>query len=372
MGNRGLVVSTERSVRHILYVAYPLLPVSNESCGGAEQMLAVLEAEMAERGHLTAVAACAGSSVAGAVFATGVESTEPDRFPQRNREHEARVLELIQRTSGSCPTFDLIHDESGTFWRRARECNIPVLATLHLPRHFYPEDAFTNLPPNLYFNCVSEAQRESFGDLRNVAGVVKNGIRAGQFPFRSKKQDYLLWMGRICEEKAPHLAIEVAQRTGLPLVLAGQVYPFRYHQAYYNARVRPHLGNPTPAISFFETPTLDKKIRLLANARALLVPSLVEETSSLVAMEAMACGTPVIGFRRGAIPEVVIDRVTGFVVQDAEEMAEAVWKTGEINPHACRVHVETSHSSPRMADEYERLYEQVLAQDAQRTGKRAA
>ena len=371
MGNRGLVVSTERTVRHILYVAYPLLPVTNESCGGAEQMLAVVESEMAERGHVTTIAACAGSQGAWAVFATGCETTVPDQFVDRNSEHEARVLELIRRTGGATPTFDLIHDKSGSFWQRARECNVPVLATLHLPRHFYAPDSFANLPPNLYFNCVSDAQRETFRDVPRMLGAVRNGVRVSDFRFTSAKENYLLWMGRICEEKGAHLAIDVAQRTGLPLALAGQVYPFSYHQQYYNAQVRPHLGNGKPVISFFETPTHDKKVRLLANARALLVPSLVDETSSLVAMEAMACGTPVVGFRRGAIPEVVIDCVTGFVVDSAEEMAEAVWKTDEINPHACRVHVEANHSATRMAEEYERLYERVLALERKRLARAA-
>src|SRR5581483_4044973 len=167
--------------------------------------------------------------------------------------------------------FDLIHDKSGTFWHRASECGVPVLATLHLPRSFYPAELFKNIPRNVYFNCVSEAQRQSFADLPNVLGVVRNGIQLKQFRFMPNKDRYLLWMGRICEEKAPHLAIEVAQRTGLPLVMAGQVYPFSYHQDYYNEKVRPHLGNRKPPISFFETPTLDKKQRLLAYARALLV-----------------------------------------------------------------------------------------------------
>jgi glycosyltransferase involved in cell wall biosynthesis len=372
MGNRGLAVPTERKLvaRRILYVAYPLLPVSDESCGGAEQMLATLEAEMAERGHLTTIAACAGSQAMGAVFATGREASEPDRLAERNAEHESRILELLRRTSGARPAFDLIHDKSGSFWRRAGECNVSVMATLHLPRRFYPAEAFDRVPPNVYFNCVSEAQAQAFRDMNAVMGVVRNGVPVKRFPFRTRKQDYLLWMGRICEEKAPHLAIEVARRTGLPLVLAGQVYPFTYHQRYYNDYVRPHLASTNPPISFFETPTFERKVQLLANARALLLPSLVDETSSLVAMEAMACGTPVIGFRRGAIPEVVIDRVTGFIVDNEDEMAEAVWRVEEINPHACRVHVETNHSSTRMADGYERMYEQVLAQG--REEKRAA
>lgn len=372
MGNRGLITSRERSVRRILYVAYPLLPVSNESCGGAEQMLSVLESEMAKFGHLTTIAACAGSQASGAVFATGPETTEADQFQERNSQHERSVLELVRRTSGSRPTFDLIHDKSGGFWRRAGECSVPVLATLHLPRHFYPSDAFNAVPRNVYFNCVSEAQAATFADLPNVIGIVPNGIQVSQFPFTAKKHGFLLWMGRICEEKGTHLAIEVAKQTGLPLVLAGQVYPFSYHQQYYNAQIRPHLGKSKPAISFFETPTIDKKIKLLAKARALLVPSLVDETSSLVAMEAMACGTPVIGFGRGAIPEVIIDRITGFIVRDAQEMAEVVWNVGEINPHACRVHVETSHSAERMAREYEQLYERVLRLEASRTNRQAA
>ena len=324
-------------------------------------MLATLEAEMSTRGHLTTVAACAGSQASGVVFATGGESSKPDRLAERNAEHEARILELLRCTSGSRRLFDLVHDKSGSFWQRADEFDVPVLATLHLPRSFYQVE-FENIPRNVYFNCVSHAQALTFADVENVVGVVRNGIRVSQFPFKSEKEDYLLWMGRVCEEKGAHIAIEVAERTGLPLVLAGQVYPFRYHQKYYNDRVRPYLGSRKPRISFFETPTMETKTRLLANARAVLVPSRVDETSSLVAMEAMACGTPVIGFRRGAIPEVVIDRVTGFVVDNAEEMAEAVWQAGEINPHACRVHLESSHSAQRMVREYEALYEAVLGE----------
>jgi glycosyltransferase involved in cell wall biosynthesis len=213
----------------------------------------------------------------------------------------------------------------------------------------------------VYFNCVSEHQAKSFRDIEQMRGPIANGIEVKQFPFKADKEDYLLWMGRICEEKGAHVAIEVAQATGLPLVLAGQVYPFSYHQRYYNERVRPFLGKRSPAISFFETPTMETKVRLLSNARALVVSSLVDETSSLVAMEAMACGTPVIGFRRGAIPEVVVDGLTGFVVSDVREMAEAVWSAGEINPYACRQHVEVNHSSKRMARDYQALYEQLIA-----------
>jgi glycosyltransferase involved in cell wall biosynthesis len=350
-------VSIDRRLR-ILYVAYPMLPVSAESCGGAEQMLWALEAEMARRGHQTAVAACEGSRIAGELFATGAAPREPDRFEQREAEHAARILAYLARTQQSPERFDLIHDESGWFWPHAAEAGAPVLATLHLPRGFYPARAFDGLPPNLFFNCVSSTQLRTCYDLPRMLGVVRNGIRLEMFPPpQIGRETYLLWIGRICEEKGAHVAIEVACRAGLPLVIAGDVYPFSYHRAYFEREIRPHVGQGS--VRYAGPLKFEEKLELLRRARALLLPSLVDETSSLVAMEAMACGTPVLAFRRGAIPEVVNDGVTGFLVDSAEEMARAVEWVGEINPLACRMRVEEQFSASRMAAEYERLYHTI-------------
>jgi glycosyltransferase involved in cell wall biosynthesis len=346
-----------------------LMPVSDESCGGAEQMLSTLEREMALRGYRTQVAACTGSLVEGELLCTGPAASETDSFEKCDAQHRRAVLECLQREQDS--QVELVHDKSGSFWQSAGQLNLPVLATLHLPRHCYPAEAFENLPQNLFFNCVSETQTQSFADLTNMVGVVRNGIAVSRFPFVMEKEGFLLWMGRVCEEKGPHVAIEVARRTGMPLILAGQVYPFSYHEQYYRREIRPYLGLDDPRVCFIETPDFRMKRKLLSEARAVLIPSLVDETSSLVAMEAMACGTPVIGFHRGAIPEVVVDSETGFVVGDAEEMAEMVWRIGEINPYACRAHVEINHSAERMADEYEELYARVLKTGAGRLSRAA-
>ena len=339
----------------ILYVAYPLLPVSAESCGGAEQVLVTLEREMKRRGHHTVVAACRGSKIAGELLATGEVPTGPDQFEFRSAEHNRRVLAFIRKR---CDEFDLVHDHSGTFWQsldRNENLSLPLLATLHLPRSFYPGDAFTRAPHNLVFNCVSQAQASAFSDIGAVC--VRNGINLGKYAVAGHKREYLLWLGRICEEKGAHLAIEVAQRTGRQLIIAGRVYPFSYHQNYFRKKIWPHLDGKR--VVWCESPALQQKLELLQNARAVLIPSLVDETSSLVAIEAMACGTPVIAFREGAVPEVIEHGRTGFVVDSVEEMVQAIEQLDCLDRVDSRDHVSRNFSIGVMARRYAELYDEL-------------
>jgi glycosyltransferase involved in cell wall biosynthesis len=338
----------------ILYVSYPLLTVTPESAGGAEQMLLAVERQMHAAGYRTTVAASTGSQPNGRLLDTGMPVTAPDQYEQREREHSAVILNCLRQHPHE---FDLIHDKSGSFFRHAAGCPVPVLATLHLPRSFYPEEFFDNPPSNLNFNCVSHSQAESFSGLPNFLGVVENGIEVDDFPLTTTRDDYVLWLGRICEEKGPHLAIAAAERAGLPLVLAGQVYPFRYHQDFFAREIQPYLNGK---VRFVDTPTHAQKLELLSHARALLLTSTAEETSSLVAMEAMACGTPVVAFRRGAFPEVVADGETGFVVDSIEEVAQALGKLDRISPEACRTRVERHFSASRMTQDYQEMYPRVL------------
>ena len=338
----------------ILYVAYPLLPVSDASAGGAEQMLWTLEREMHRRGHATTVAACAGSRVAGKLCATGDVPTGSDTFAQRDREHQHAVRNLLQ-----VEHFDLIHDKSGSFFGRAWDLRNPILATAHLPRSFYPNVQWELLGRNISVNCVSAAQARTFADVANMLGWIPNGIAIERFPLCANKDDYVLWLGRICEEKGPHLAIEAAERAGMRLVLAGQVYPFRYHEDYFAREIKPRLGRD---VEFIDSPSFAEKVNLLARASALLIPSQVDETSSLVALEAMASGTPVIAWRRGALPEIVQDGVTGCIVDTVEAMAAATASVRRLQPAACRVRVEQHFSASRMAANYAGLYERVLGE----------
>jgi glycosyltransferase involved in cell wall biosynthesis len=334
--------------------------VSEEAAGGAEQILLALEREMVAAGHRTTVAASDGSLVAGRLLPTGGPAKTHDAYAERERHHANCVLEYLNAHSDE---FDLIHDESGSFFRHAVRCSTPVLATLHLPHSFYPDFWFNHIPSNLYFNCVSHSQARRFADLPEMLGVIQNGIAYERFPFTAEKGDYLLWLGRICEEKAPHLAVAAAQEAGVPLIVAGQVYPFSYHQQYFEREIRPLLGR---GVQLVDSPLLEQKLELLSGARALLLTSTAEETSSLVAMEAMACGTPVVAINRGAFPEIVSHGDTGFIVYDVEEMVAAVELVGEISPAACRRRVEDGFCAKRMAEEYAALYRRVLARVEER------
>lgn len=350
----------------ILYVAYPLLQVHNESAGGAEQILWILEREVARGGTHTTVAASAGSRVSGELFSTGRPCTQPDDYERRRNEHEDRVVESVRRRAREGNAFDLIHDHSGSFWKRAADIDAPVLATLHLPRSFYPAGSFDDVPTNVSFNCVSDSQAQSFADVESLAGVVPNGIALDCFDDDTadatnsiRNRHGLLWLGRICEEKAPHLALDIAKHTQMPITLVGQVYPFSYHQQYFEREVLPRLRS-VPNARFISAPSAALKRRLLRESRALLITSLAEETSSLVAMEAAASGTPVVAFRKGALAEVVRDGVTGYLVENVSQAVSALRQAGSVSSRACMQHADENFSAEKMAEKYSNLYDRLV------------
>jgi glycosyltransferase involved in cell wall biosynthesis len=341
----------------ILLVAYPLLPVNENSAGGAEQVLWALERELHARGHQTALAAANGSQVAGQLFATGEPASAPDQFAARDEEQTRRITEWLN--SKRAPQFSLIHDMSGGFWRHADHMPSPVVATLHLPRSFYPLNGFSEVSENVSFNCVSESQLKTFSDLPRVLGHVPNGIAMERFPLSEvavEGREYVLWLGRICEEKGTHVALDVAHEAGQRIIVAGQVYPFIYHQKYFAREIIPRIKRAGTNARFVNSPSFAEKLDLLRNARALLVTSQVDETSSMVAMEASACGTPVYGFRRGALPEVIAEGVNGWLFNTHEEVAQALRQEIEISKVRCRQFAEENFSARRMADCYEEIY----------------
>ncbi len=210
----------------------------------------------------------------------------------------------------------------------------------------------------LQFSAISGFLMEGVADV-GVWHKVFNGVPLATYTFISKPgaEAPLVFLGRIEEIKGPHLAIEVARRAGLPLVIAGNVPAA--HRAWFERQVAPHIDGDQVR---FVGPVDDaQKNALLGSARALLMPILWDEPFGIVMAEAMACGTPVIGFRRGAVPEIVESGVTGFVVQTLEDMAAAVNKLGLIDRRAVRARVERLFSDDAVVEGYLEVYERMLA-----------
>jgi glycosyltransferase involved in cell wall biosynthesis len=184
--------------------------------------------------------------------------------------------------------------------------------------------------------------------------TIYHGIDASPYTFREQKQDYLCFLGRMTPCKGPHLAIEVARRTGLPLKLAGEVQPM--FADYWEREVKPNIDGRT--IEYVGEADLRMKDELLGNARALLFPIDWNEPFGLIMIEAMACGTPVVALPGGSVTEVVGD--AGVVCQSIDEMVDAV-RDLDVPAARCRRRVETRFSVERMTREYEKVYASLTA-----------
>jgi glycosyltransferase involved in cell wall biosynthesis len=265
-----------------------------------------------------------------------------------HREHRSAIQTALETTP-----VDLIHFHGLDFAEYIPSSGPPMLATLHLPVSWYPPHVFRI--PELTLNFVSHAQAASHPSPVRWP-VISNGIDLARYSKRAVKDGFLLVLARVCPEKGIDVALRVAHRLGLELIVAGPVHPFAAHQAYFNERVKPLLDERRQYIG---PVGLDRKTDLLARAKCLLVPSSVAETSSLVAMEAIASGTPVVAFHSGALPQVVEQGRTGFIVASEEEMAEAVERVGEISSDNCRAAAVVRFNAQRMAREYLTLYERL-------------
>jgi glycosyltransferase involved in cell wall biosynthesis len=215
--------------------------------------------------------------------------------------------------------------------------------------------------PQTWLHCVSASQQAHCPPSGALLPYIPNGVPLERLHTRVRKRGYALALGRICPEKGYHLALDAAIRAGVPLVLAGELFRYRAHEEYFAGEILPRLENGTRR--FIGPVAAARKRRLLAGARCLLIPSLVEETSSLVAMEALACGTPVIAFPAGALREIVEHGRTGFLVSDAHEMAEAIAQAAEIDPEECRRVACERFSAERMVARYMDRYQRLSGRD---------
>ncbi len=345
----------------VLNVAYALAPVGPDAVGGAEQVLSALDAALVKAGHRSLVVACCGSTTAGTWVDTGIDPDGPADEAGRTRA-EAATRAAVARTLASVDV-DVVHAHGLDFARTLPDATPPVLATLHLPPDWYG-----TLPdrPGLAYNCVSDAQHAALLAMTGPTGgapagllpPVPNGVPVERLQAtRVSRRGYALMLGRMCEEKGQHTALQAAHLAGATLLLGGTAFPYPAHQAYFRTQVAPLLDRHR---RFLGPLGFARKRRLLAAADCLLVPSQAAETSSLVAMEALACGTPVIAYPAGALPGIVEDGRTGFLVRDAAEMAAAIPRAGGLDRALCRATAQAHFGCRQMTDAYLAYY-QTLA-----------
>lgn len=234
--------------------------------------------------------------------------------------------------------------------------DVPVVFTIHDPLSPTNREIFEMYSTkNQYFISISNNQRLPAPDL-NYADTVYNGIDTELFSYSDEKDDYLLTAARIAPEKGIKEAIQVAQETDHRLLIIGPVYA--EHQDYFDKHVKPHLNEKILYLEFVEREQL---VRYFQKAKAfLMIPIDRDEPFGLTMIEAMACGTPVIGMRRGSIPEVIKDKKTGFIVDTVHDMAQMVKKISKIKAADCRKHVEDNFSHITMVNGYEKTFEKII------------
>jgi glycosyltransferase involved in cell wall biosynthesis len=363
--------------------------------GPIETIIYNIDKGLHSLGHRSIVACSGDSRVAGEQYVT-VDQSIGDYWSNNSQErcktanlHFSRALERAKRGD-----IDVIHTHDAKavefFYDSILEMQIPIVFTLHvqaedsLLQGTYQRWCNPLSSPLVYCASISEYQKRQYHDLLNTSNVVYHGIDIAEYPVKEKpdKDNYLFTIGRITQAKGQDKAIETAQKTGAKLIIAGCIqnkpadreYFASFKDSidlcvdvnkqpvgndYYDRVMKPLLNCDKQIIYIGEIDSEHKKQWYL-HARATLFPIQWGEPFGLVPIESMACGTPVIAFNRGAVPEIIVNGKTGFVVDSMDAMIEAVGLIAQVDPRKCRRHVHKNFSITRMAHKYLELYHQII------------
>jgi glycosyltransferase involved in cell wall biosynthesis len=255
---------------------------------------------------------------------------------------------------------DLIHCHRRMEAFYQRMLDIPMLLTLHgistkKKRDFFNSDDLLRKTPLV---TISYNQRNLLPGLNHVA-TIYHGIDVDRYAFQHESSDYLVFFGRMDRVKGCSVAIDVARKVDMPLKIMGPAMGID-EEFYFKHEIEPRIDGRK--IQYLGMVNHERKVAVLRGAKALLFPVFHDEAFGIVMIEAMACGTPVIAFRRGSAPEIINDGLTGFIVDSEDEMVQAVLKVNQINRTDCRDSVEKRFTADRMVDEYLKVYKRLLSE----------
>lgn len=321
--------------------------------GGTERVVSYLTEELVRQGHEVTLFASGDSVTKARLVAPCRRSLRLDKQCVDQLAHHLLMLEMVTRQADQ---FDIIHFHCDYLhFPLSRRYRTPHLTTLHgrldIPDLVPLYREYSDQP----LVSISNAQRAPLPFARWL-GTVYHGLPADLYTFREQPGRYLAFLGRISPEKRVDRAIQIAQRLGLPLKIAAKVDAV--DREYFEDRIEPMLKDPL--IEYLGEIGEGEKDELLGHAMALLFPIDWPEPFGLVMIEALACGTPVIAYRRGAVPEVIEDGVTGFIVEGLEDAVRAVERISTISRRRCRQVFEERFTATRMARDYLTIYERVM------------
>ena len=326
--------------------------------GGTERVIAALCDGLTGLGHDVTLFAASTSETAARLEAVGPPLRERMSRHELTEVAPHLHLRMLADVYERALDFDVIHSHVDVWTLPfADRSTTPSVLTMHGRLDTKYVQATLPLYPHVPLVSVSDSQR---APLRHAslrwAGTVHNGLELGHYQAQPRPGgDHLAFVGRISPEKGPTLAVEVARRTGRPLQMAAKVDPMDVE--YFEQDVEPLVGGDVTFVGELDEV---RKPAFFAGAAATLFPSDWPEPFGLVMIESLAAGTPVIALRRGAVPEVLVDGVTGFICDDVDEMVDAVDRLPEVDPDACRARARR-FGAEAMCERYHEVYRSILA-----------